>query len=119
MNRFIMGLSLLVFLGIAAVMAISFLVNAVDVMFEASKVDPRAFVRWKNNPIRDLGYSGAAMIASIGVLLVCLKHVLRRFDNDDDGNGDPDKDETELEKWERTRRVKRAERPLAGDHDPC
>lgn len=111
MNRFIMRLSLIVFLGIATVMAISFLVNAVDVMFEASALDPRVFVRWKNNPIRDLGYTGAAMIASIGVLLVCLKYVLRKVDDDDDGNGDADGGETPMEEWQRTHKVERTDPP--------
>ena len=103
MNRFIMGLSLFVFLGIAAVMAISFLVNAVEVMHGASKVDPAAFVRFKNNPIRDLGYSAAAMIASIGVLLVCLRYALRRIDWSDDENG------REYAEWKRAKGA--AEKP--------
>lgn len=97
MRRFIMGLSILLFLGIAAVMALSFLFNAIEVMYQASKEDPILFIRFKNNPIEDMGYAGAALIASCGVLLVCLKYVLRRADSDDAEN------DRQYAEWKRTR----------------
>ena len=116
MRRFVMGVSILLFLGIAAAMAISFLLNAVEVMHGASKIDPAAFVRFKNNPIKDLGYAGAALIASIGVLLVCLKYALRRVDGDSTGDDDENdaaetpedeeaSDRAKLEEWKRTHKL--------------
>ncbi len=119
MRRFIMGLSILLFLGIAAAMALSFLFNAIEVMYQASKEDPVLYARFKNNPIEDLGYAGAALIASCGVLLVCLKYVLRKADDDsggDDGeNGKLDDDAARMEEWKRTHRVKKADPPKRTD----
>ena len=77
MHRFILRASILAALAVVGIFTVSFLVNALDVMHGASKIDPMAFVRFKSTPIRDLGYTGAALIASIGVLLVCLRYALR------------------------------------------
>ena len=53
-----------------------------------------------------------ALIASIGVLLVCLKHVLRRVDDDEDDEAEQPADgRAKLEEWERTHRVKKSDPP--------
>ena len=127
MRRFVMGVSILLFLVIAAAIALSFLVNALELMGKTSKVDPVVFIRFRNNPIEDLGYAGAAMITGIGVLLVCLKYVLRRSGrggalNDDENErksadwkaakdaaetpeDEEASDHAKLEKWKRTHKL--------------